>query len=130
MNPGLPKQRELVLDQNVITIGTLHDNDIVLDDETVSRHHCRIVQEDEEYVAIDLQSTNGTFINGVRIRAAYLAPGLIVTVGNTQINSTRLKKKCRSSQASRSGLGTLLGAPSTCARSSAFWRRSHRRAQP
>lgn len=85
VNPGLPRQRELVLDQNVITIGTLHDNDIVLEDETVSRHHCRIIQEDDEYVAVDLQSTNGTFINGVRIREAYLAPGLIVSVGNTQI---------------------------------------------
>ena len=93
VNPGLPRQRELILDQNVITIGTAPDNDIVLEDETVSRHHCRIVQEDEEYVAVDLQSTNGTFINGVRIREAYLAPGLIVTAGNTQIQFNPMEEE-------------------------------------
>ena len=85
LEPGTPHQRELVFDQNVITIGTREDNDIVLDDETVSRGHCRIVQEDHGYVALDLQSTNGTFVNGVRIREAFLAPGQILGIGNAQI---------------------------------------------
>jgi len=90
INPGLPKQTELVFDQNVITMGTVSDNDVIFEDETVSRHHCRIVQEDDDYVLIDPGSTNGTFINGVRIREAYLAPGLVLTVGNTQIQFSPL----------------------------------------
>ncbi len=85
LQPGTPNQTEMMFDQNVITIGSLDENDIVLPDDTVSRHHCRIVQEDSDYVAIDLQSTNGTFINGVRIREAYLSPGQIVGIGNNQI---------------------------------------------
>lgn len=85
LHPGTDRQRELSFDQTVITIGSLDDNDIVLDDDTVSRHHCKIVQEDSDYVAVDLGSTNGTFINGVRIREAFLAPGQIVGVGNAQI---------------------------------------------
>ena len=85
LNPGTPKQSELVFDQNVITIGTHEDNDIILEDDTVSRRHCRIAQEDADYVATDLESTNGTFINGVRIREAFLAPGQILGIGNTQI---------------------------------------------
>lgn len=85
LQPGTAQQHELMFDQNVITIGSLEDNDIVLGDDTVSRQHCRIVQEDSDYVAIDLQSTNGTFINGVRIREAYIAPGQILGIGNNQI---------------------------------------------
>ena len=85
IGPGTQTARELVFDQNVITIGSMEDNDIVLTDDTVSRHHCRIVQEDVEYVAHDLHSTNGTFINGVRIREAILSPGQILGVGNNQI---------------------------------------------
>ena len=85
LQPGTEDQQELMFDQNVITIGGLEDNDIVLGDDTVSRQHCKIVQEDADYIAIDLHSTNGTFINGVRIREAHLSPGQIVGVGNYQI---------------------------------------------
>ena len=53
----------------------MEDNDVVLRDDTVSRYHCKIVQEDSGYVLVDLRSTNGTFVNKVRIREAYLRPG-------------------------------------------------------
>src|SRR5665647_3388332 len=53
-----------------IRIGSMDDNDIVLHDDQVSRYHCRIVQEDTGYVLIDQRSTNGTFINKVRVREA------------------------------------------------------------
>ncbi|MEC9396689.1 MAG: FHA domain-containing protein, partial [Myxococcota bacterium] len=81
-------RREFVFDQDVITIGALEDNDIVLEDDTVSRFHCRIVQEDEHYILIDQGSTNGTHINGVRIRQAFLTPGATIAVGNTQVRFT------------------------------------------
>ena len=42
INPGAPDARELVFDQNVITLGTHEDNDVILLDDTVSRRHCRI----------------------------------------------------------------------------------------
>jgi transcriptional regulator of acetoin/glycerol metabolism len=44
-------------------LGAMDDNDLVSDDDTVSRYHCRIVQEENAYVLQDLGSTNGTFIN-------------------------------------------------------------------
>ncbi len=109
VNPGLPSQTEQVFDTNVITIGTLEDNDIILDDETVSRHHCRIVQEDEEYVAVDLGSTNGTFINGVRIREAFLAPGLVLTVGNTQIQFNSMDEEVPVVPSSSEQFGKIVG---------------------
>ena len=51
-----------------ITIGRSQDNDVVLDDSQISRHHCELVQYDDGKVAIsDNNSTNGTFVNGERI---------------------------------------------------------------
>jgi DNA-binding NtrC family response regulator len=109
VNPGLPRQTEYVLDQNVITIGTFADNDIILEDETISRHHCRIVQQDEDYLIVDPGSTNGTFINGVRIREAYLAPGLIITVGNTQIQFNPLDEHVEVVPSESEKFGSIVG---------------------
>jgi DNA-binding NtrC family response regulator len=72
-------------DKDEIKIGSMDDNDIVLSDDTVSRYHCKIVQEDTGYVLVDLRSTNGTFVNKVRVREAFLKPGSIAAVGQSQL---------------------------------------------
>ncbi|MBA2662887.1 MAG: sigma 54-dependent Fis family transcriptional regulator [Bradymonadaceae bacterium] len=107
--PGTTKQREYAFDQNVIKIGSLDDNDIVLDDETVSRHHCRILQEENSYVVIDLTSTNGTHINAVRIKEAYLAPGGILHVGNTQIRFNPIDEQVEVTPSKSERLGSIVG---------------------
>jgi len=56
-------------------------NDHRLDDPTVSSHHCEIVLRNEEVFIRDLESTNGTFINGQRVREAPLQPGETLRVG-------------------------------------------------
>src|SRR3954471_16936762 len=76
---------EWTFDKEEIRIGSMDDNDVVLGDDTVSRYHCRITQEDNGYVLFDQRSTNGTFINKVRIREAFLKPGSIVSVGQSQL---------------------------------------------
>jgi DNA-binding NtrC family response regulator len=77
--------QEWTFDKEEIRIGSMEDNDVVLGDDTVSRYHCRITQEDNGYVLLDQRSTNGTFINKVRIREAFLKPGSIVSVGQSQL---------------------------------------------
>jgi TolB protein len=52
-----------------ITIGRTSDNDIVLDDNMVSRHHARLDLQADTYVLTDLGSANGTWVNGRRISA-------------------------------------------------------------
>jgi DNA-binding NtrC family response regulator len=79
-----PRQ-EWTFDQEEVLIGSMDNNDVVLGDDTVSRYHCRITQEDNGYVLVDKGSTNGTFINKVRIREAFLKPGSIVSVGQSQL---------------------------------------------
>lgn len=50
-----------------ITLGRNHDNDVVIDDSSVSRHHATIIQTASGISIIDNGSSNGTFINGKRI---------------------------------------------------------------
>jgi transcriptional regulator with GAF, ATPase, and Fis domain len=77
--------QEHVFEKGEIRIGAMEDNDLIVGDDTVSRYHCKIVQEDTSYVLIDMGSTNGTFINRVRIREAFLKPGCTVHLGQTEL---------------------------------------------
>ena len=59
-----------------ITIGSDHNNDIILDHPSVGRKHARVtVKEDRYYVLEDLDSKNGIRINGRRIRKKRLQAG-------------------------------------------------------
>ena len=58
--------------QNATTIGRHPDNTIVLDDETVSVFHAEIVLQNGLWFLRDLESTNGTRLNGRKISAAEL----------------------------------------------------------
>ncbi len=78
--------QEWTFDKEEVRLGSMEDNDVVvLGDDTVSRYPCRIAQEDNGYVLFDQRSTNGTFINKVRIREAFLKPGSVISVGQSQL---------------------------------------------
>ncbi len=77
--------QEWTFDKEEIRLGSMDDNDVVLNDDTVSRYHCKIVQEDSGYVLVDHRSTNGTFVNKVRVREAFLKPGSLLSVGQSQL---------------------------------------------
>jgi len=72
----------------VITIGRSRDADVSLHDLLVSRRHAQVVQEDGRAVLVDLDSANGTFVDGHRIRRHALTPGASVGVGNTTLTWT------------------------------------------
>ena len=76
---------EHAFDQAEISIGSMDENDLVVSDDTVSRRHCKIVQEDSSYVLVDLGSTNGTFIDRVRVREAFLTPGCTIGLGKVEL---------------------------------------------
>jgi pSer/pThr/pTyr-binding forkhead associated (FHA) protein len=52
-----------------VTIGSRPDCDLVVDVPSVSGHHCRLTRDETGFVLEDLNSTNGTFVNGERIRS-------------------------------------------------------------
>jgi transcriptional regulator with GAF, ATPase, and Fis domain len=103
------QSREKVFDQSVITLGAMEDNDLVINNETVSRYHCRVLQEPEGYILVDQQSTNGTFINRVRIREAYLKPGCTVQLGKVELKFYFADEKVPIVPSKKTRLGSLVG---------------------
>lgn len=71
----------------VITIGRLPDNTIQLDgDIQVSRHHAQLTKDNGQYYITDLNSTNGTYVNGNIVRGSQrLQMRDVVRLGNTTI---------------------------------------------
>ena len=55
------------IEKDVISIGRARDNEIVIENLSVSRNHARIRREGESFAIADLNSANGTFVNGVKI---------------------------------------------------------------
>jgi len=71
------------LDRPVVTIGRRPEHDVVLDDPKVSRDHAEIRLQVGASRLVDLGSTNGTSVNGDRVTELDLAPGDVVTFGNS-----------------------------------------------
>jgi nucleotide-binding universal stress UspA family protein len=79
------KRRPYPLSKDALSIGRLDACDIVLSDQGVSRKHAEIRREGDEWVVIDLGSTNGTIVNGKPVRRHRLAEGDRIEVGETTI---------------------------------------------
>jgi FHA domain len=67
---GAAAPREYPLDGAEISIGSAPDNDLVINESSVSRHHARLFRRLGNFRVADLESTNGTFVNGRRVRGS------------------------------------------------------------
>jgi transcriptional regulator with GAF, ATPase, and Fis domain len=68
-----------------LRIGKAADNDLVLADDTVSRHHCELTRAADGVHVRDLGSTNGTKVQGARVSEAVVQPGAVLKVGEIDI---------------------------------------------
>ncbi|MDD5167794.1 MAG: FHA domain-containing protein [Syntrophales bacterium] len=59
--------KEIPLEKDLTTIGRREDNDIIVDNQSVSGHHAQILREEDSFFIEDLSSLNGTFVNGYKI---------------------------------------------------------------
>src|SRR5665213_2113656 len=73
------------------TLGRTPDNDVHIDAEFISRHHAVALRAGSKTVIEDLNSTNGTYVNGQRVNRRTLKDGDLVTLGKTEFRYT-LKK--------------------------------------
>lgn len=72
--------------QREITIGRADDSAFVLNDDYASGNHARLVSRDGEWFLEDLDSRNGTFLNGQRVDAPEkLEPGMEIRIGRTTL---------------------------------------------
>ena len=81
----LPTGERVALTERVLSIGRMPESNIVLADPNVSRNHAEIRPKGTGYVVVDLDSTNGTKVNGIRVREQELVDGDEITFGNTRI---------------------------------------------
>ena len=72
--------RHFQLSVQLITIGRRLDNDLVIDDPRVSRQHLEIVANRGKYILRDLNSTAGTYVNGIKVKEHTLQPGDVINV--------------------------------------------------
>jgi hypothetical protein len=78
-------RREIALGPEPLAIGRDPQNDIVLDDRRVSRKHAEIRLRLGRYTLYDLQSTNGTYVNGRRVAEVVLSDGDRVSIGGVEL---------------------------------------------
>lgn len=68
-----------------VSVGREAQNTIRLHDEKVSRYHCKIQEDGGEIILTDIESTNGTLLNGQPVHITLLHPGDLIAVGQTLI---------------------------------------------
>ncbi|MEQ8280842.1 MAG: GGDEF domain-containing protein [Deltaproteobacteria bacterium] len=73
------------------TIGRAPECEIFLDDEGVSRHHAKVIEQEGQLILMDLGSTNGTYAEGERIQVVTLTDGAKIQVGTATILQFRLQ---------------------------------------
>ena len=82
---GLRGQRVAVRTP-VVNIGRAEYNDVVLPDESVSTMHAKLQRREGVWVLVDVDSTNGTFVDGERVQGETpLAPGASVRFGDVEV---------------------------------------------
>jgi len=81
---GVPEKR-YEIKRTIVAIGSSDDNDIVLKNKAVSRHHAKIRIEGKKHFIYDLASTNGTRVNGRKITKKWIKEGDTIEVGHTRM---------------------------------------------
>ncbi len=91
------------------SIGSLARNDVVVDDPTVSRFHCEIFIEGGSARVRDLESRNGTMVDGVLVRDAYLRAGSVLQLGRVSLRFRPVERSTPLPISPRTELSGLVG---------------------
>ena len=83
---GYGKGFKYTITEQVITIGRSKDNHIVLFDHTASRRHAKVRKTPDGYLLMDLDSHNGTLVNGSRVTSRILRHNDLVEIGTSVLS--------------------------------------------
>ena len=78
---GTQQGKNIVLKKDLTRFGRGMDNDVVLEDGSVSGSHCLLRKQDRGYVLVDLDSSNGTRVNEKEVREAIIAHRDMIEIG-------------------------------------------------
>jgi uncharacterized protein YkwD len=87
------QERVLVLDEFPASVGREESQTIRLSESTASRRHARIERQGRRLCLVDLESVNGTHLNGIRSRRALLDPGDEIRIGAALIRITGIERE-------------------------------------
>lgn len=82
---GLDKGKSIKVSDTPFTIGRGEDADLSLSDDSISRIHSTIIYENGKLYITDMESKNGTYLNGKRIMKEEMKNGDILRIGDTTI---------------------------------------------
>ena len=106
---GPQRGTEYVISSDVFQVGKAPENDLVIGDETVSRQHFAIVRDAKGYLVRDLQSTNGTFLDGAEIKEAYIRAGSVIGAGASELKFTPFEERIEILPSEKEVLGEMVG---------------------
>ena len=106
---GPSRGKRLALTTGVATVGSGDANPLVLDDKAVSRVHCEVRVRPFAITLRDQGSTNGTFVEGVRVRDVDVPAGTIIRLGGSAVRVEVGDEPAFVPLSDRSALGLLVG---------------------
>jgi ABC-type multidrug transport system ATPase subunit len=83
---------KLLQEKNLITIGRSNDNDLILNNIKVSRKHAKLEKIGNEWIIEDQESSNGTFVNGEKVKRKKVSSDDTITIGGIPLNLETLFK--------------------------------------
>ncbi|MDQ3367456.1 MAG: sigma 54-interacting transcriptional regulator [Myxococcota bacterium] len=106
---GAQRGTEFVIAGDLFRVGKAPENDLHLDDETVSRVHFEITRDAKGYLVRDLKSTNGTFLDGAEVKEAYLRSGSVIRAGSCELKFTPFEERIEILPSEKEQLGEMVG---------------------
>ncbi|HEU5054981.1 MAG TPA: sigma 54-interacting transcriptional regulator [Kofleriaceae bacterium] len=107
---GPDKGAQVEVESTWIRVGAQEGCDLVLSDRLVSGHHFEILLDEAGYRLRDLDSTNGTFVAGHRVRDVYLNPGTVIYVGESRLRFDPLDESISVDLSTRDRFGEMVGS--------------------
>ena len=106
---GAEEGTEIGLEDRPITLGSGEDCDLVLRDDAISTRHFTVTPTRVGFLLEDHESTNGTFVDGYRVRGIYLPDSAEIAVGATRLRFQLADDEVELALSSRTRFGALLG---------------------
>jgi transcriptional regulator with GAF, ATPase, and Fis domain len=97
------------VESSCIRVGARQGNEVQLSDSGVSGLHFEITLEDRGYRLKDLDSTNGTFVAGLRVNDIYIKPDTVIQVGSTKLRFQPLSESVEVELATDGRFGGMIG---------------------
>ncbi|HEY2748514.1 MAG TPA: FHA domain-containing protein, partial [Polyangia bacterium] len=97
------------MDKPIYRIGSHESNDLVLADDSVSKHHLEIAIAPDGYRVTDLSSSNGTFMGGVKIGEVTVVEPVTLTIGTTTLRVSPAAVEAEIPASTRTSFGSVLG---------------------